>query len=289
MKDNEEEYTLGQALSEAPEEDLRDLMAQVPQTLSEAFRRAIDERYEGLVLTKPEKKRVQGFMKGLRLGGSAGLPLICTGDYCDFRNACPLYEMKVGPPKDTGKVDKGGNPIFFQVRKAPVGQPCPLEQSAVMHMRLMLSGYLRDEEMLAHPVIKTHINELCQIAALEWRCNMKLAYDFHGVTQEVPAAVSPQGEVYTRKEVSPVAELLERLSARRSRLLKELVMTPEAEYKKMAALKQTKDDSLSRRNAEVMAKLQAAEAPAVKELPEHVKTGVLKDAPDDEETDGEAA
>lgn len=281
------EYTLGDTIAELASEAVEGSSAvdqltegSEPLTYAEAFRKALDEKYN-VTLTQEEKKEVQSFMTGLRLGGPAGVGLICAGDQCDFKNACPLYQIPNGSPVQTTQVGSDGNPIIVQPTKAPVGEPCPLEAAAIMETRLELSQMVELDTQNA--VVRRYISEICQISALEWRANMKLAWDFHGVTQQVPAAVSPQGEVFMRAEISPAIELLEKLSTRRSRLLKELVIHPEAQYKKRVALKQSDGDSLSRAQAEKMSRLKEAKVPSTMKIPEHVHTGEI---PEDDPTEG---
>lgn len=221
----------------------------VPMTLAEAYRSTIDKAYPDLKLTVSGAKKVKAFIQNMRLGGSSGVLLICAGDRCEFNVACPLYQEKVHP----------------------LDQPCPLEAIVVMDTRAELSSLVDLDTR--NPIIRGYISELTQIATLMWRCQMKLAYDHHDVIQQVPAVVTPEGTVHTKSEASPLLEVLDRLSSRRSRILKELALTEESRWRREAALGQKSEDSLSRVQAARKAAIQNAQGilPTAIAPPAHVQ------------------
>ena len=227
--------TIGEIASSTDPNTVRDQISDgqlVPMTLAEAYRNSLDKAYPNLKLTPEGAHRVRAFVQNMRNGGSAGVLLICSGDDCEFKAACPLYKEKAHP----------------------LGETCPLEAMVVMDTRNELASIVDLDTK--NPITRGYINELTQVAILTWRCQMKLAYDFHDVMQQVPAAVTPEGTVHTKPEASPILETLDRLSARRSRLLKELAMTPEAQWRREAAIGDKSGDSLSRSMAARKAQLQ---------------------------------
>jgi hypothetical protein len=208
----------------------------VPVTLAQAYRNSIDKAYPNLKLTPEGARRVRSFVSNMRMGGSAGVILICASDdNCEFKAACPLYKEKAHP----------------------VGEPCPLEAMIVMDTRQELASMVDLDTK--NPITRGYINELTQVAVLSWRCQMKLAYDYHDVMQQVPACVTPEGTVHTKPEASPIMEILNQLSIRRSRLLKELAQTEEAKWRREAAIGDKTGDSLSRSMAARKAALQGVQ------------------------------
>jgi len=204
----------------------------VPTTLAEAYRNSLDKAYPNLKLTPEGANKVRRFVQNMRLGGSAGVLLICAGESCEFKAACPLFAEKVHPQ----------------------GQTCPLEAMVVMDTRQELAGIVDLDTK--NPIIRGYINELTQVAILMWRCQMKLAYDYHDIMQQVPALVTPEGIVHTKPEASPIIETMDRLSARRSRILKELALTEESKWRREAAIGDKTGDSLSRSMAARKTQLQ---------------------------------
>ena len=100
---------------------------------------------------------------------------------------------------------------------------------------------------------------------------MLLGFDFHGVTQEVVCAISPIGDVYKRREVNQILEVLAKVQNRRSQIFREMTITPEAEAKRRA-LEAGAEDSLSRAQAAKRAAIKDAEhAASVMEIPERVR------------------
>lgn len=244
-----------------------------PVTLAEAYRNSLDETFPALTLTPPQAKKIGDFMYRLRIGGGAGVIMTCAGQDCSYRQSCPLYAEKTGPavqvsdPADpTGKTQ-----MWYQPTKAPVGQPCPIEATLIMDEKVRLSGLV--DPAADRTTAERYINELLQLRQLEWRCQMLLAYDEHPVLVDVPAAISPTGAVYYKKEISPLIDVLDRLSKRRSSIMKEAVWSPEALYKKRVALKERDEGSLGKKQSQVRDKIRETEADVrgLQEPPPHVK------------------
>ena len=243
----------------------------VPARLEEAreiFQSSVVEECGDVDLRPADAERLKKFMSHLRLQGSAGVRLICAGDACEYRKTCPLWLAKdavktVADPADTSKVST------VVATKAPTGRPCPIEASVVVDVLQQFGSHPRID--MGNPIHRSYVNELCQLASLEWRCNMLLGYDFHGITQEVVCAISPVGDVYKRREMNQIVEVLTRVQDRRSRIFRELTITPEAEAKRRA-LEAGAEDSLSRAQAAKRSAIKDAERrAAVMEIPERIR------------------
>lgn len=235
---------------------------------NQLFHETIVNEYSDLQLSPVEAGKLQKFMSQLRVGGSAGVRLVCHGDNCSYRKACPLWQTKQ-PPMTVPNSSNPGSTMTILPHKAPQGRACPIEQTVVLDVFTQLQT---DPDIeISNPVHRSFITELCQIAALEWRCNMLLAADHHDVLQEVPAAISPTGDLYTKFEKNPILEALQWLGERRSRIFKELTVSPESKARRMALEGDNREKSLSRRQAAARAALKEAEKSETMAVPEHVK------------------
>lgn len=239
----------------------------VLEKVHELFRVEFGKEYPELNFNEDEAEDVRKYLSNLRTGGASGIGLICSGDHCEYRHACPLWKQKVGEPYEAK--DANNNTYMKQDTKAPEGRLCPLERMVVMDTRLQLTTY--EHIKASDPVHRGYINELCQLAAQEWRVNMLLAYRHHGVTTKVPAAISPLGDVYTKREMNQLFEVQERINKRRSQIMKELTISPEALYKRQIAEQDNDDDSISKRNAEARRRLKELTKAEVVPIPDHVK------------------
>lgn len=255
---------------------LRDSGIEEVGKLNELFEIAIHERYSTVNLSKDEARKVKRFMTQLREGGSSGVRLICAGDNCEYRKACPLWQTKVGQPVQiSDPLDPTGQSYsWYQPTKAPIGQECPLEATVVLDTRIQMVNHPGID--MSNAVHKAYVNELCLLSSLEWRCNMLLAFDHHPMVMEVPAAISPTGTVHTKYEMNQLIEVLSRINDRRSRIMRELTVSPESEYKRRKAEGGGDGDSLSRVQAAQRAQIKNAERlPNVVPVPDHVKSKVL--------------
>ena len=234
----------------------------------ESFRNSVVAECGDVELKPEDAERLRRFMSHLRLQGSAGVRLTCAGDACEYRKTCPLWLAKDGTREVEDPADPSRTRLVVAT-KAPTGRPCPIEASIVADALQQFGAHPRVDRN--NPIHRAYVNELCQIAALEWRCNMLLGFDFHGVTQEVVCAISPIGDVYKRREVNQILEVLAKVQNRRSQIFREMTITPEAEAKRRA-LEAGAEDSLSRAQAAKRAAIKDAEhAASVMEIPERVR------------------
>lgn len=232
--------------------------------------------------TQEQAKYITGYLTRLRKLGSAGIALICAGDDCEYRHACPLWQIKDGPPVQMKDPKDSNKSIYIQKTKAPVGHSCPLESAVIMDC---YAGYTSHSAVdMSNPVHVNYIRELCAIGSAEWRINMLLAYSSHGMQVEVPAAVSVDGVVYTRPAINELVDLLDRLSKRRSKILDSLTINPSIEYKrKIAETKDKSPDSHAIVQSQRKAAIERARK-GVMEIPDHVKNSeIYKEAHKDNE------
>ena len=259
MATKEREYTLGEVVSESTLGNTHPgalVPTTGPKTMAEIFRNSLDEEYPEIIMTETDAKRIGSFIANIRQGGSSGVRLVCAGDRCDYCGACELFRTKVGEPTSV-RDPQTGRVHIQQETLAPAGKTCPLEAVVVMETRSKYQHEFEDVDC-DEAVKQQYISDLCQIAMLEWRCNMLLGFDHHGVTQTVPGAVTSDGKVVWKQELSPIIEMLDKLSTRRSRLFHELVKSPRERYKKEHAVGRTGGDSLSRAMAAKREKLRSA-------------------------------
>lgn len=221
--------------------------------------------------THEQATLINKYLTRLRKLGSAGVTLICAGDDCEYRHACPLWQIKDGTPQAVKDPKDPNKTIYVQNTKAPVGKPCPLETTVVIDCYTQYSKHGSVD--LANPVHSTYVKELCAIAATEWRINMLLAYASHGIQVEVPAAVSVDGIVYTKPSINELVDLLNRLSGRRAKIHQELTISPMAEYKRKVAESKNNDEgeSLAQKQAERKAKIEKALKQQAIPPPEHFR------------------
>lgn len=223
-------------------------------------------------LSEKEAKHVKKFLKGLRAVGGSTVNLICAGDACDYRAACPLWQTKVGKEQVPDPYDPTKTHTIEKTR-APVGKPCPLE--AVVRADEYTYFASHQDVDLTNPVHRRYVNELCHLAALEWRMSMLLAYDHHGMVSEIPAAISPDGQVHSKFEMNQLIEVMTKINDRRSKIMKELTISPEAEYKRKVAEGDTKEKSQAKLAAEKRQKLletkKEKQQKRIVEIPDHVR------------------
>lgn len=230
---------------------------------SNNFASVIEQDYPELKnISQDHANEIRKYLSQVR-GTGGGVRLICAGANCSYREACPLWNAKKGIVAK--KDPQTGETFYEEETHAPVGKPCPLELTVVMDTRTYYESHADVD--LSNPVHKSYVNELCQLAALEWRMNMLLAYDQHGMVQDIPAAISPDGKVYTKTEMNQLLEVMSKITDRRSKILRELTITPEAQYKRKVAEGGSSSDLQSKKMAEARRKVRESK---VIEPPKHV-------------------
>lgn len=195
--------------------------------------------YSNIELTQEESAKLSTTLKRLSTGSSSFALLNCKGSACPFAKRCPLVQMGDSPNG-----------------KAPVGQDCILEATM---MRDAVTSYIQEYQV--DPVNYTEVNivaELAEIEVLLWRINMQLAEgeDSLLVIDQTVGFDKATGRPIIQKQVSPLFEQKQKLSARKSKLTKLMVGDRQEKYKKEAALKQKPDSDASSQMSEVRRQLQ---------------------------------
>lgn len=245
MPDQEEEIDLEvvKPVSRTSLANLTKLDRSTPKT-QEGLLHIVDEAfsdYSNIGLTDEEAGKVSKTLKRLSTGASSFTILNCKGSACPFASACPLVQMKAETPHG----------------KAPVGQDCILESTL---LRDSLTAYFQEYEV--DPKTFTEVNivaELAEIEVLLWRINMQLTSGQNAllVIDQTIGFDRTTGQAIVQQQVSPLFEQKQKLSARKSKLIKVMVGDRQEKYKKEAALKQKPDSDASTQMSDVKKQLQA--------------------------------
>lgn len=190
--------------------------------------------YTDLEFTPEQARSVHAHMLKLSTGASAMTPMYCGGEICPFKERC----------------------IFWQMEKAPIGKQCLVE---IELMRQWTVDFM--EEFDVDPSVATEVayaNELAELAILERRLNMNLAKPSNAelVIDQV-VGVDRDGDPMIQKQISPFMELKDKLSSRRSRIIKLMVGDRQEKYKMEAALKMKIETDPSAQMASMRTKLES--------------------------------
>lgn len=184
----------------------------------------IDGRYQEWMRTfSPEEIRVAALkMKSMLFGKVAHLPMICpSAEKCIYRHTCPFGE------------------------KAPTGKSCPVESAFVIEK---LNGYRN--ELVVDSFKESEYMLVCRLIELDLfdtRISALLRQEEHSeIVKSVFAGASPRGDAYFKHEENPLFVMKNKINVEKSKILSILVETPEARYKKQAALKIAPADSYSK-------------------------------------------
>lgn len=179
------------------------------------FTDEVDDGYDDWLkgFDPKEVKTAAQKLRSLLFGKVAHLPLICPrAQNCVYEHTCPFK------PKE------------------PVGKACPVESAFVIEK---LNGY-RDE--LVVDTFKetdyTLVSRLVELEIFDMRLSAMLAQGkYQNPVYPQVFSVGESGAVY-EDQANPLYEMKEKLSREKIKLLSVLVETPEARYKKQAALKE---------------------------------------------------
>lgn len=198
--------------------------------------------------TPEEVRRASFKMKSMLFGKVAHLPLICPGvSKCVYKHTCPFDG------------------------KEPVGKGCPVESAFVIEK---LNGYRK--ELMIDSFKESEYLLVCRLIELELydtRISALMRTPEHSdVVKTVFAGASPRGESFFKEEENPLYSIKNKINQEKGKILAVLVETPEARYKKAAALKQSGDDVYSK------------EMQKIEEMVRDIETRLLdnKDKPEEE-------
>ena len=174
--------------------------------------------------TDESAKQAKDEVNVIRQGNFTLMPRICTGlDACPYRHICPFRS------------------------NLPIDLQCPLEISIVGDR---VTGYIEEFGIteLRMTSSRTLVERLVELDLLDARTSAMLsAARSQNILINQTMTITPAGDEITQEITSPILDLKERISREKMKLLSTLVGTPEAKYKKAAALKETDSDDYSKR------------------------------------------
>lgn len=191
------------------------------------------DEYDRVEMSPEEAKKIHTHLQKLSTGTSAMVPLYCGGESCPFKNRCPL----------------------FQMNKHPLGKQCLIEVQLIKEYSMR---YFQEFDVDPNNFTEVaFINELASLDIREMRMNMMLARpeNADGTIDQV-TAIGQDGTPILQKQISPYIEQLEKISTRRSKLIKLMVGDRQEKYKKEAALKIKMDTDPSSQMASMRSKLE---------------------------------
>lgn len=225
--------------------------------------------YSDIVLTVKEASAIKTHLQHLVTGATAAVPLWCGGSaVCPFSKSCPYiktdqlrkkeYEEKKQALIQNGGVEfEGIDLLDLESPKpvTPVGRKCLVEVSLLNEWTKL---YIQEYEINPHNFTEFQmVRELAEVELLLWRLNNNIAKPENAeLTQNTIVGFDKQtSEPLTRTEVSSIFEAKERLSNRKSKLIKLMVGDRQEKYKKEAATKSVTDSDPSISAAKLRGKI----------------------------------
>lgn len=189
------------------------------------------EEYD-IEMTPDEAKRVRGSLAKMSTGSSSMSPQVCS-PRCPWKDRC----------------------VFFKMNRAPFGLACIVE---VNLLREWTTSYFEEYKVDPNNFTEiTMISEMAEIDILLWRINQMMALPEHvAMLMDQTIALAHDGTPITQTQVSPLLEVKERLSARKTKLIKLMVGDRQEKYKRDAALKRSDDTDPSSMMADLRNKLE---------------------------------
>jgi hypothetical protein len=194
------------------------------------------DTYDNVSYSPEEARKIRTHLSHLSTGSTAAIPLKCGGEkVCPFASSCPFVKI------DQERKSQGITDIC-----TPVGKTCLVELNLLNEWtRLYIYEYNIDENSFTDIQM---IRELAEIELMLWRMNNNISKPEHAeLIQDVIVGIDKQGTVLTRQEASAIFQIKERLTTRKSKLIKLMVGDRQEKYKREAALKvrETTDPSTS--------------------------------------------
>lgn len=226
-----------------------------------SFLKLKPEDYSDITYTEEEALRIKQHMLHLSTGATAAIPLICPGEViCPFARKCPL----VLETHNRRKVDPTAPTLV------PVGRTCPVESDL---LNLWTTFYIEEYAVLDSTTTTETPNtpstslgssftelqmcrELAEIDLLLWRVNNSLSKSSEAtLIQDDIVAIDKEGNVLKKRSISALFEVKEKLSNRKSRLVKLMVGDRQEKYKRDSALKTRDLQDSSSRTSELKSQL----------------------------------
>jgi len=190
------------------------------------------DEWDAITFTPEEAIRIKQQLQRLSTGASAAIYLTCGGpEVCPFATKCPYVQAD----RARKAVDPSAKGIV------PIGSECPVEIQMMDQWSFL---YAKEYEIEDGNFTEwSMVRELAEIELMMWRINNNMAKSQNSeLVQENVVGMTTTGDgppvPITRMEVSAFFEAKERLSNRRSKIVKLMVGDRQEKYKREAALKQ---------------------------------------------------
>ena len=217
---------------------------------------SVSQYFPGLVLnpkdyahiqrTKDEVEELSVFVRFIRHGASAKIPMKCGGKACPLKHTCPLWSAE-----ETAEREK-----ISGVPKLPIGKTCPIEFAI---LRQMAHSYAEEFQVAQDSEIDKRIClELAELEVLEYRMNCLLALPENAslIGEETVGFDKTSGEFLTKSVVSKFIDIkFNYIGRRKDRLLESMVATRGAKWRKTAALGESMGPDPARQFQQIKAKI----------------------------------
>lgn len=171
--------------------------------------------YDQIEMTPEQAKKVHNHLQKLSTGTSAMVPIHCGGaDLCPYADRC----------------------VFVEIGSPPVGKQCITENQILKEYTMR---YLLEFDVDPNNWTEVgYVNELASLDILDMRLNMCIARPENAelVIDQV-TNISHDGTPILQKQISPFMEQKEKISNRKSKIIKLMVGDRQEKYKKESALK----------------------------------------------------
>jgi len=233
------------ALEQAKQEEAS--LATTPPTKWWETMKITPDMYPDLQLTPAEQTRVRRAAMKMRTGLASSVPMTCPG-----RDRCPFAR---------GWNTGGGNCEYAKIRKEPLGKPCIVEMDLIV---ARTQGYAESFNISDSPeetVDRLQCMELAEYDVYERRVTLALGEGDRAelVEENVIGVDEHENPIYAR-QIALAWSLKTQIKNRRDRVLKQLVATREAKYKRDAAMGAVAQDDHSTNFAGMMGRLEKIRA-----------------------------
>lgn len=202
-------------------------------------------QYKDIDLSEAELKEIKTVIRAKSVGVFYELPMRCLGDRCSTRNECPLYQMG----------------------KAPVNRKCLIEVAFIEHLYHGYTSYFNITPgdwatfSLVNDLITTEVYIRRVLTSIGDPSVRESYYKDEKKLDDIPIQEFQDGVIVTYTDTefgrewdmrtNPLLDTLEKLTAKKNKILTTLVGTPQEKYKRDAALKQSKKKNIAEELAKI--------------------------------------
>lgn len=172
-------------------------------------------------LDESQKNLLQQHHANLKTGLFAQTPMKCPGaSACSYASGCPLAQMS----------------------KEPEGDPCPIEKEMYISNVKMYMNQFNVDPVKNYSQYKLILDLARQEVYQKRVIELLSDPDEGGVLREYIIGIDQEGRPISSEDINKLFTLLDRVDNKIYKLQKMLVATPEAEYKREAALNLATND-----------------------------------------------